>query len=133
MSEPALGQAGITESIADVSNRLGITHRALRFYEQRGLVSPKREGRRRRYTADNVERLETIVKLKGLGFSLADIADVLIYPKDGPMNLGAARCSAQIDNLRNRIAQMNAAIAQLETFLPHYIERPWQLKSEQGG
>lgn len=107
-------------TIADVSARLNVTHRTLRFYEQRGLVSPHRVGRHRKYTEEDVERLAQIIRLKALGFSLTEITDVLRQSKDGAVDLGEARCRAQIEHLRQQLQTITTALAELERLQSSY-------------
>lgn len=65
-------------NIGEVASATGLTIRALRFYEARGLVSPLRTaGGRRIYGAADLARLDAAVALKRAGFSLARIADLL--------------------------------------------------------
>lgn len=79
---------GITQStentpfltIEQVAAQTGLTKRTLRYYEEVGLLPPagRTEGNYRRYTQDDVQRLERIKNLRNLlGFSLADIRDIL--------------------------------------------------------
>lgn len=64
--------------IGDVAKATGLTLRALRFYEGRGLVKPLRTaGGRRVYGRGELARLNAAVALKRAGFSLAKIADLL--------------------------------------------------------
>ena len=65
-------------SITEVIRRTGLTARALRFYEARGLVQPLRTASGRRlYGSGELARLNHVVVLKAAGFSLADIARIL--------------------------------------------------------
>jgi DNA-binding transcriptional MerR regulator len=64
--------------ISDVCRRTGLTSRALRFYEARGLLQPLRTGKGRRfYDAAQLERLHRILMMKRAGFTLSQIALVL--------------------------------------------------------
>ena len=63
-----------TLDIAEVARRTGLSSRALRFYEARGLVMPLRTGAgRRHYGAGELERLHRLIAFKRAGLSLADI------------------------------------------------------------
>ena len=63
----------------------GLTQRAIRFYEERGLIAPTRDGRNQRcYGVSCHERLLLIAKLRGLGLGLADIQAVLEEEAEGP-------------------------------------------------
>ena len=72
--EPARFQIG------EVAERTGVTHRTLRFYEERGLVEPpeRMEGGFRLYTQDDIARIEYIKRLQDLlGFTLAEIKEMV--------------------------------------------------------
>ena len=67
-------------TIEQVSARIGLTKRTLRYYEEVGLVPPtgRTEGNYRRYNEEDIQRLERIKKLRDLlGFTLADIRELL--------------------------------------------------------
>ncbi|MEJ8631597.1 MerR family transcriptional regulator [Sphingomonas sp. I4] len=60
--------------IAEIARATGLSSRALRFYEARGLIRPLRsEGGRRIFGAGELERLHAIIALKRAGFTLAAI------------------------------------------------------------
>jgi len=66
--------------IGEVAERTGVTQRTLRFYEEKGLLTPseRMEGGFRLYSDQDVERIEMIKKLQGLlNLSLADIKDMV--------------------------------------------------------
>jgi DNA-binding transcriptional MerR regulator len=66
-------------TIDEVVRRTGLTSRALRFYEGRGLVRPFRSSSGRRvFSAADLERLQRIVALKQAGFSLVEIGHILV-------------------------------------------------------
>ena len=64
-------------SISQLAQEFGVTPRALRFYEDRGLLSPRREGQNRIYSADDRTRLAFIVRGKRLGMPLSELKRVL--------------------------------------------------------
>src|SRR6476619_1475956 len=64
-------------TIGDLSREFGVTLRALRFYEDKGLLSPAREGMTRLYSAQDREHLKLILKGKRLGFTLVEIDEAL--------------------------------------------------------
>jgi DNA-binding transcriptional MerR regulator len=64
-------------SIREMARDFGVSIRALRFYEDRGLLHPKREGTARRYSARDRLYLKMILKGKQLGFTLSEIRDIL--------------------------------------------------------
>ncbi len=66
--------------IGEVAERLGLTPRTIKYYEELGLLTPGRSaGNYREYDDDAVERLERIRNLQNLGYSLAAIRELLKY------------------------------------------------------
>lgn len=66
--------------IGEAAERLGLTQRTLRYYEEKGLLKPpsRMDGGFRLYSPEDLERVERIKQLKELlGFSLADIRDLM--------------------------------------------------------
>ena len=69
--------------IQDVANSLGVTTRTLRFYEDRGLIEPRRVGTARVYSKRETGRMQLILRGKRLGFSLREIEEFLrLYDAD---------------------------------------------------
>ncbi|MBL8311162.1 MAG: MerR family DNA-binding transcriptional regulator [Burkholderiales bacterium] len=66
-----------TYTITELADEFALTTRAIRFYEDQGLLSPERRGTRRIYTLRERVRLKLILRGKRLGMSLADIAEIL--------------------------------------------------------
>ncbi len=66
-----------TYSISELSKEFSVTPRALRFYEDKGLLAPRREGLSRIYSARERGRLQLILRGKRLGFPLTEIKGVL--------------------------------------------------------
>lgn len=72
-----------TFTITELADEFALTTRAIRFYEDQGLLSPERRGTRRIYTPRERVRLKLILRGKRLGMSLADIAEILdLYDSD---------------------------------------------------
>lgn len=96
--------------IAEVTRRTGLTARALRFYEARGLVAPLRSGSGRRYYgAAELERVNLVVALKRAGLTLAQIGRL-----SGGRPLDLARL---IDAQLAAIAEQSAALAEARALL----------------
>ena len=72
---PETGQTELT--IRQMAELHGVSLRTLRFYEARGLLSPRREGDARFYRAAERARMEMILQGKRLGFTLSEITDLL--------------------------------------------------------
>lgn len=96
--------------IREVARRTGLTSRALRFYEARGLLSPLRTySGRRLYGAGELERIQQILALKRAGLSLAQIGKL---SGRGGLDL-AALVDAQLRAIEQRKAQLDEASALL--------------------
>ena len=65
-----------TFSIRDLAKEFGITTRAIRFYEDKGLIAPRREGARRVFSVRDRARLKLILRGKRLGFTLGEIREL---------------------------------------------------------
>jgi len=92
-----------TIDISEVARRTGVTSRALRFYEARGLVTPLRAASGRRfYGAAELARLNAVIALKRAGFTLAAIARML---SGRSADLGHL-VAAQLDEIDARVAEL---------------------------
>ena len=92
------------------AQRLGVSAKALRLYEQRGLVSPRRSAAGwRAYGPDEIARVAEIIALRALGFSIAQIARVL---GDDPLGLEPA-LAAHEATLEGRIRQLAGTVAKV--------------------
>lgn len=104
-----------TYSIRQLSKEFDVTARALRFYEDKGLISPERKGQTRLYSARDRARLQLILRGKRLGFSLIEIHEILdLYtPKDhgaSQMKATLVKYRKQIDTLKRQREDIDAAI-----------------------
>ena len=109
-------------TISDLSAEFGVTARALRFYEDEGLIAPERRGTARIYSKADRARLAWILRGKRVGFSLGDIRELLdLYdPGDDRRRQREAtvdRCRARIASLEAQKRDIDAAIAELTDFL----------------
>ena len=101
-------------TIGQVARRLGLTLRALRFYESRGLIMPVRRGSTRLYGPKEVERLAVIVKAKKLGLTLTAIGQILSEADAGQaLRLSRETCLAQIAALERKLVATQEALAEL--------------------
>ena len=107
-------------SATELAEELGITARALRFYEVKGLIKPERVGSRRVYGYRDRGRLQLILRGKRLGFSLAQIKEYLeLYDADTGQQQQMQRLS---DLVAARIAELQTQRAALETTLSELCE-----------
>ena len=77
MTRSAVPAAERTYSISDLAHEFALTTRAIRFYEDEGMLSPERRGRSRVYRERERVRLKLILRGKRLGFSLTEIRELL--------------------------------------------------------
>jgi DNA-binding transcriptional MerR regulator len=109
-------------SISDLSAEFGITPRALRFYEDEGLISPERRGLARIYSQRDRARLAWILRGKRVGFSLADIRQMIdLYDlgdgRRAQRAITIERCRDRIATLQAQRTDIDAAILELEEFI----------------
>jgi DNA-binding transcriptional MerR regulator len=121
-------------SIGEMCDSFGVTARALRFYEDEGLIAPERRGTTRLYTDRDRARLTWILRGKRVGFSLNDIRELLDLYDVGDqqhtqMLATRGRCRDRIDALRRQKKDIDATIAELEEFCEILDERLDQKES----
>lgn len=93
-------------SISDLASEFGITTRSIRFYEEKGMLSPRRQGQRRIYTAADRVKLKLILRGKRLGISLDESKKIIgMYdPQSGNQD--------QLKRLINKIRQQRTQLLQ---------------------
>ncbi|HEY8575754.1 MAG TPA: MerR family DNA-binding protein [Devosia sp.] len=105
-------------AIADLAKEFGISTRAIRFYEAKGLLSPERVGATRIFRRRDRARLILILRGKRLGFSLRDISDYLsLY--DADRNQQVHLLTAKVDE---RLASLEAQLQDLQTTIKELRE-----------
>ncbi|MFV0275766.1 MAG: MerR family transcriptional regulator, partial [Parahaliea sp.] len=66
-----------TYSISDLAGEFGVTTRTIRFYEEKGLVHPRRDGQKRLYSPADRVRIKLILRGKRIGMSLQESVEVI--------------------------------------------------------
>ncbi|HTN15682.1 MAG TPA: MerR family DNA-binding transcriptional regulator [Sphingomonadaceae bacterium] len=111
-------------SISDLTREFGVTARALRFYEDEGLIAPSRAGLSRIYSKRDRARLAWIMRAKNVGFSLVEIREMIdLYDlNDGRVEqrrVTMQRCREKIAKLKKQKADIESSIKELTDFVTH--------------
>ena len=117
-----------TYTITQLCDEFGVTARALRFYEDEGLIFPQRNGLARVYSWRDRARLAWILRGKRVGFSLGEIREMLdLYDlgdhRQTQRRVTIERCRQRIQALRRQKDDIDATIAELESFVTT-LDRP---------
>ncbi len=110
-----------TFSITDLAREFGVTSRTIRFYEGEGLILPERRGTTRLYSRGDRARLAWILRGRAVGFSLADIRELLDMYAPGQgrrpqLEAALAKSRERVSALYDQRAALDATIAELEHF-----------------
>ncbi len=113
---PGPEQAELT--ISQMSRLYGVSLRTLRFYEDRGLIKPRREGNARYYRGVDRVRMEMILRGKKLGFTLTEINDLIggkgaNETPDLEEQLQPQQIVNQIGHLERQRSEIDSAIERL--------------------
>ena len=110
----------ITFSIGELAREFDLTTRAIRFYEDCGLLDPQRNGRHRVYTARDRTRLKLTLRGKRLGLTLAEVkelVDMYESPRDTRSQLKKfmAVLAMHRAQLEQQLADLNATLDEVRT------------------
>jgi DNA-binding transcriptional MerR regulator len=104
--------------IGEIAKKYGVTLRTLRFYEDKGLLNPKREGSTRLYTHREEARLKLILLGRKVGFSLRDVKQMMdLYDPKGTnakqLKLALDKSEKQLSRLHKQREAIEDAIGEL--------------------
>jgi DNA-binding transcriptional MerR regulator len=119
MPETNINQPDTVMTIREMCDAFDVTPRTLRFYEQKELLFPIREGTKRLFTRRDRARLKLILRGKRFGFSLEDIRQLLdMYDQDGTQEAQLARTYAiaqqRLSDMERQRAELDEAITDLK-------------------
>jgi DNA-binding transcriptional MerR regulator len=108
-------------TIGDLAREFDVTSRAIRFYEDEGLLAPRRVGSRRVYSKRDHVRLRLILRGKRLGFSLAEVRSMLdLYdsaPDERPqLEKFVAALAARREQLEHQREEIEEALGEIRAF-----------------
>ncbi len=111
--------ADALHTVTQLARDLGVTARTIRFYEDKGLITPQRAGSTRVYTARDRARMILILRGKRLGFSLREIRDYLdLYDVDHTqaeqLRLLRHAVAKRLASLREQLTALQQTIVELE-------------------
>jgi len=111
--------AAPTFSIGELAREFGLTTRAIRFYEDCGLLRPARAGKSRVYSAGDRARLTLTLRGKRLGLKLAEVKELVdMYETRRDTD---AQLRRFVDVLGRQRAQLEARLAELQTTLDEVV------------
>jgi DNA-binding transcriptional MerR regulator len=111
------------QGIQDVARQLGVTHRTLRFYEDKGLIEPARVGNTRIYSHRDVARMQLILRGKRLGFTIREIKEFLdLYDVD----------PTQVEQLHHLVAHIRSRLRKLESQHSALLKTMTELQAMEG-
>jgi len=108
-------------SISELSREFDVTPRAIRFYEDQGLLSPRRDGQRRVYTPRDRTRLKLTLRGKRLGLSLSEIRELIDMYEPGrderpQLQRFLAVLEAHKKDLIQQRADIEAQLSEIQAF-----------------
>jgi len=115
-------------TITELTREFGISTRTLRFYEDEGLIAPVRRGRTRLFRPSDRHLLKQILRGKRLGFSIAEIHEIIQMYREPPGETGQLkllmkRVEEKRDDLRQKRRDIDETVGELDQIEEACIER----------
>lgn len=115
-------------TITELTREFGISTRTLRFYEDEGLLAPLRRGRTRLFRPSDRQLVRQIMRGKRLGFSIAEIREIIQIYKEPPGEVGQLkllirRIEEKREELRQKRRDLEETLAELDHAEESCVER----------
>jgi DNA-binding transcriptional MerR regulator len=115
-------------SITELTREFDISTRTLRFYEDEGLITPVRRGRTRLFRPADRQLVRQILRGKRLGFSIAEIREIVQMYKEPPGEVGQLKLMIQRieekrEDLRQKRRDLEETLAELDHAEDSCVER----------
>jgi len=106
-------------TITELTREFGVSTRTLRFYEDEGLIHPERRGRTRLFRQADRRLIQEILRGRRIGFSIAEIRDIIRVYKDPPGEIGQLemlikKVNEKRDDLRQKRRDIEETLAELD-------------------
>jgi len=116
-----MSESSEIHTISDMAREFDVTPRTIRFYEDEGLLEPQRVGSRRVYSKRDYVRLKLILRGKRLGFSLAEVREMLdiydsAHDERPQLQKFVAALAARREQLEQQREDLEALLAEIRTF-----------------
>ena len=123
-----------TFTIRELADAFDVTTRTIRFYEDEGLLKPKREGQQRVFRSRDRVRLKLILRGKRLGFSLAEIKEIVgMYDEapgeTGQLRLFLSKIAERRRELEDKRRDLEETLAELDVLEAQSKERLEELQA----
>jgi len=127
-----------TFTITELSREFKVTARAIRFYEDKGLIAPSRNGQQRVFSPRDRARLKLILQGKRVGFSLAEIGEMLdLYDlgdrRETQLKHTKQKFEKQVVDLEQQREDIEAALVELKKGIEYVDTRLAQIGDEPQG
>ena len=114
-------------TIQQVAEKTGLSPHTLRYYERVGLIPAigRAPSGHRRYSRDDLDRIEFVARLRSTGMSIADVQRYMNSPLDGSEGVSERLgiMEAHRDRLKARIAELERFLTRIEGKVARYRER----------
>lgn len=113
---------GAPLTIGAAARHLDVTVETLRYYESAGLVHPERRGAHRVYSQRDMDALHVVRAMRAVGFSMAEVAELLAQKTDDPPEVLIARVRRLLAEYRGRLEQRRRDLDRADDLLRGWLD-----------